>query len=563
MKLYLSLIFSLSTLFYSPYISASMDKPEPSYASRLWTSLFGASAPVSTPQCQKCKDNPGATHIEHANLLQGGGNHSSSGVGSPTTIANMHGNFGGNSSSGMSEAGMIALEKEKTKQLELANAHKLQEEHERNKWFNTLTQYIDKRSLEVIDKTKEESERNKAELFAHGTAMLDAHHATLRQIGKEQSENELEKERIRQQGLPAMLAHDLQKAELIHKQALEKLTHIGRGIYAFTEDKSRMAKVSAMIGATALGIYGAKRGTKVVAQYASALLMKPALVTETSRLSLNQILRHPIRSFRPSQEQLAKATYNASLQKDTDRYVASIQACKKNGQPFRNALFFGPPGTGKTLLAKKIARDLNMDYAIVAGGNVDQFSEEQAIEEVNKLFDWAEQSKKGTILFFDECDALTPNRLNATAKSRKIQNTLYTRTGTESRKFLTIGATNLQEILDPAFTSRADVHYHFPLPDKQTRVNLLRGFFEQYISKVPSNANFANEMETHFEWIADKTEGFSGRNISQLVRSIQAHVATSDSNAITQSVIEEVVNNTLEQRANLNNSTTQKHSKDN
>lgn len=45
-----------------------------------------------------------------------------------------------------------------------------------------------------------------------------------------------------------------------------------------------------------------------------------------------------------------------------------------------------------------------MDYAIMTGGDVGPLGKD-AVNEVNKLFHWANHSKKGLILFVDEAEA--------------------------------------------------------------------------------------------------------------------------------------------------------------
>lgn len=456
--------------------------------------------------------------------------------GGPSTIVVQGG------SSGMSEDALLALEKEKTRQLELANAQKLQEEHERNKWFNALTQYHDQRD-------EEREQKNNEGFFRQVKNMLSWHHQTLREIEQERAQAELDKEKVRLKGLPQTLEHDLRKTRMLHDQSLEKMKLFGRGVMRFTDDKERMTQVALATGGAALGIYAAKRGTKVAADYASSVLMKPSLVTETSRLTLSQIIMNPIATYQCYSEQLPRATYNSALQSQVDTYVSSIIEGRKDGQPFRHALFYGAPGTGKTLLAKKIAKELGMNYAIIPGANIHQFNGEEGVKEINKLFDWAEKSR--TVLFFDECDALVPSRLNSSVseQSRKIQNTIYARTGTETDKFLIIGATNEPGMLDTAFLSRMDERIEFELPDHQTRAELVKLYFKKYIAAD----KVSDDGEEHFVWVAKMTDGFSGRELSQLVRSFSAQAATTEDKKITGAVVQKVVHQKIGQRAKLIN----------
>ncbi len=46
----------------------------------------------------------------------------------------------------------------------------------------------------------------------------------------------------------------------------------------------------------AFGVYTAKMGTGVVARFIEARLGKPSLIRETSRLSLFQSIRHPVKA---------------------------------------------------------------------------------------------------------------------------------------------------------------------------------------------------------------------------------------------------------------------------
>lgn len=495
-------------------------------------------APVSVSQpCQNCKNGTSSTHIDHAHSKPDHSIGQSTSSSSPVAIANFSSN---NIAPELSEHALLALEKEKTKQLELANAQKLQEEHERNKWFNAMSLYHDQRN-------DEQQKQNHVEFFRQAHNMLSIHHQAMREIEIERGKVELEREKVRLEGLPKTLTHDLKKTEILHRHSLEKLKLIGKGVMDFTQDKERMTKATLTITGTALGIYGAKRATKVAADYVSAVLMKPALVVETSRKNLNQIILHPIKSWKQNHEILPKATYNPELQSQVDVYINSIKEGLKENLPFRHALFFGLPGTGKTLLAKKIAKELGMSYAIIPGANIHQFSEEDAIKEINKLFNWAEKSK--TVLFFDECDALAPSRTSGSVSetSRKIQNTIYARTGTETNKFLILGATNEPGLLDTAFLSRLDEHLEFKLPDSKTRHDLIKLYLDKYISSDKKTEDTAD----HIVWVVDMTEGFSGRELSQLVRAFGANAYSAEEKKITKPIIEQVVHQKKAQRNSL------------
>ena len=75
------------------------------------------------------------------------------------------------------------------------------------------------------------------------------------------------------------------------------------------------------------------------------------------------------------------------------------QSTQEHGLPYRHTLFYGLPGTGKTMFAKRLAKHSGMDYAIMSGADFAQFKDGEGITELHKLFDWAENSKKGLLIF--------------------------------------------------------------------------------------------------------------------------------------------------------------------
>ena len=70
------------------------------------------------------------------------------------------------------------------------------------------------------------------------------------------------------------------------------------------------------------------------------------------------------------------------------------------------------PGTGKSMAAKRLARTAGMDYAIMSGGDVAPLGS-GAVSQLHDMFDWAEGSRKGLLLFVDEADAFLGRRGDA------------------------------------------------------------------------------------------------------------------------------------------------------
>lgn len=138
---------------------------------------------------------------------------------------------------------------------------------------------------------------------------------------------------------------------------------------------------------------------------------------------------------------------------------------KNNNSFYRNILIHGPPGTGKTLWAKSLATESGMDFAIMAGGDVAPLGKD-AVTELHNLFDWSKlnsqsmfSSKKGMIIFIDEADAFLRKRQSFEHISESMRNALNVflyKTGTQSKDFMIILASNAPEQLDRAIYDRCD-----------------------------------------------------------------------------------------------------------
>ena len=63
------------------------------------------------------------------------------------------------------------------------------------------------------------------------------------------------------------------------------------------------------------------------------------------------------------------------------------------------------------MAAKRLARTAGLDYAIMSGGDVAPLGG-KAVQQLHEMFDWAERSRKGLLLFIDEADAFLGRRGN-------------------------------------------------------------------------------------------------------------------------------------------------------
>jgi ATPase family AAA domain-containing protein 3A/B len=85
-----------------------------------------------------------------------------------------------------------------------------------------------------------------------------------------------------------------------------------------------------------------------------------------------------------------------------------------------------------------------------------------SVTEINKVFDWASSNPRGTILLIDEADALFRKRTEHLSESLRCSiNSFLYRTGTPSKRFMLVIATNQPQQLDQALVDRIGNLYPF------------------------------------------------------------------------------------------------------
>ena len=161
-----------------------------------------------------------------------------------------------------------------------------------------------------------------------------------------------------------------------------------------------------------------------------------------------------------------------------------------------------------------------------------------AVQEINRVFDWASTNPKGTIIFIDEADALFRKRTEHISEQlRHSINCFLNRTGTASHKFLLVIATNQPSQLDEALVDRIDQFLAFDLPEAEERFKILELYLKKYTQKrnwldyaslfliSPRSVlrwgalkEVAHSLEpAHLQSLAEALKGFSSREIEKFV----------------------------------------------
>lgn len=322
---------------------------------------------------------------------------------------------------------------------------------------------------------------------------------------------------------------------------------LGTGANALLQDWDKILAAAGGLSLLAFGVYSAKGSTSIAARYIESRLGKPSLVRETSRFTVLDTVRHPIRAIKKLKDKQTDALSGVVLAPKLEERLRDVAIATKNTKQnrgmYRNILMHGPPGTGKTMFAKKLAEHSGMDYAIVTGGDLAPLGKD-GVTAIHKVFDWATTSRKGLLLFIDEADAFLRKRSSEHISEdlRAMLNAFLYRTGEQSNKFMLVLASNTPEQFDWAVNDRLDEMVEFNLPGFEERERLIRLYFDKFVLQ-PAIEGKKRLKVAQFDYgalctkMAKITEGMSGRELAKLGVAWQAAAYASENGVLTEQMV--------------------------
>ena len=212
------------------------------------------------------------------------------------------------------------------------------------------------------------------------------------------------------------------------------------------------------------------------------------------------------------------------------------------GRMPKGVLLVGPPGTGKTLLARAVAGEAKVPFFFISGSEFVELFVGVGASRVRELFKQARE-KAPCIIFIDELDAIGKARgVNMAGghdeREQTLNQLLVEMDGFDPRVGVVImAATNRPETLDPALlrAGRFDRQVLVDKPDVNGRLEILHVHAK----------NVKLSPQVDLQVIAQKTPGFSGADLANIVNEAALLAARRRKTAVEMDDLNEAVDRVI------------------
>jgi len=271
-------------------------------------------------------------------------------------------------------------------------------------------------------------------------------------------------------------------------------------------------------------------------------MMRSAQNMGNRAMSFGQMSKNPVDASKKSQGSFKQVAGNKEAKNELEEVVEFLKHPKKfqkmGARIPKGVLLIGPPGTGKTLMARAVAGEAGVPFFTMSGSEFVEMFVGVGASRVRDIFGKVKRHSPA-ILFIDELDAVGRHRGAGLGgghdeREQTLNQILVEMDGFEqSDNVIVLAATNRPDVLDPALLrpGRFDRQVTMELPDIAERKDIL----DIHAKPVP----MAKAVDLRN--IAERTPGFSGADLSNLINEAAILAARQDKTKVTQDHLEDSI----------------------